>query len=204
MIGIAGGSGSGKTTLARALVSALGDRGAMISLDRYHHPVAADEASTANFDRPEALDLSAAAADVARLATGDVAMVPVYDFATHRRLAPQGVGPASYVVVEGLFALCEPILTHVELGVYLEVPDDLRLLRRLRRDLVERGRNVTEVLDRYEQMVRPNHIAVVAPSAARADLRWTGSIESCVGEILGRLGLPDRRREASSDGLAGG
>lgn len=187
IIGIAGGTASGKSTLAEALARRTG--ALLVAQDRFYRSLPEGVAALAwNFDEPAAVDLDGLATALAALACGGTAELPAYAFQHHRR-APgtERVGPATLVVVEGLFVLRPPIRALLHRAVYVHAPDDLRLIRRIRRDIAERGRTVDEVLVQYERTVRPAHERYVAPSAASADLRvdGMGALEDALEALVG-------------------
>jgi uridine kinase len=177
VLGIAGGTASGKTTLAEALAARLGDACLLVSHDRYYRPGGDVDPADRNYDHPEALDNDQLARDLERLRAGHAVDLPVYDFSRHDR-APHAdrAEPRPIVIVEGilLFAI-EPVRRAFDLRVFVDAPDDLRLMRRLRRDMRHRGRTVHDVLDQYERTVRPMHLAFVANSRAHADLVVDGT-----------------------------
>jgi uridine kinase len=195
LIGVAGPSGSGKTTLARALAQGWADGPALVlSADDYYRDLghlSATERESVNFDHPEALDLGALARDLAALRLGLPVLAPSYDFATHTRGAERRrLEPAGLVVVEGVLILHSPeVRAELDLKVYVDAPLDLCLLRRLRRDLVERGRSVESVLSQYETTVRPMALAYVIPQRDWADLAVSGEGESLAEaqSLLGAL-----------------
>lgn len=193
-VGIAGGSASGKSTLARAIVARLGERSLLVLHDRYYHslpPEAVHHPLTYNFDHPEAFETSRMVADLARLARGRSARLPIYDYATHRRAeAEEEVHPRPVVIVEGILVLAdERVRALLDHRVYVSAPDDVRLMRRIRRDLDSRGREVHDVLHQYERTVRPMHRRYVEPSRAFADLVVDGTqpVEHSAGQVLERL-----------------
>ena len=175
-IAIAGGSGSGKTSLTRALADALGaERCAVLDHDSYyrdlsHLPPA--ERARANFDHPESLENGLLAEHLAELRRGAAVQRPVYDFASYARTAATvRVEPRPIVLCEGILLLAVPELRDAfGLRVFLDTPADVRALRRVRRDVVERGRTVESVLAQYLQTVRPMHERFVEPARATADL----------------------------------
>ena len=196
-VGIAGGSASGKTTTARALTERLGDRCLWLTHDRYYQTMPdrfRDDPTDYNFDHPDSLDTDRLVADLRRLKAGQGILAPHYDFATHRRVPESewcAYAPRPLVVVEGILVLTQEALRAcLDYRVYVHAPDDIRLLRRIRRDLQERGRGVAEILDQYERSVRPMHEAFVAPSRAHADLVVDGTTttEAMVASVLALVG----------------
>jgi len=179
-VGIAGGSGSGKSTLAAEVQVALGsDRCALLTFDRYYRDLAgrsAAERAAVNFDHPDSLDDELFGQHLDALARGRPVDVPVYDFATHsRRSDVDRVEPRPVVVADGILLLAVPHLAaRFDLTVFVDVPDDVRLARRIARDAVERGRSEASVRAQYAATVGPMHRAFVQPSAERADLRVSG------------------------------
>jgi uridine kinase len=189
VVGIAGGSASGKSTVARVVAENLGRSCVLIAHDRYYHSAAADT----NFDHPDALDTEHLLQDLAQLRAQAPTRLPVYDFARHDRAPPERwdpVEPRRVLVVEGILVLAIPALRQVlDLRVFVDTPDDLRLARRIRRDVSSRGRTVYSVLDQYERTVRPMHEAFVAPSRAHADLLLDGTLPPRreAGRVLERI-----------------
>lgn len=194
VIGIAGGTASGKTSLARGLVRALGaDRALLLLHDRYYHSLPRElrhDPVQYNFDHPDALDTPRLVEDLHRLREGRSALLPVYDFATHSR-APRSswerVEPHPIVVLEGILVLADPGLrAAMDHRVFVEAPDDIRLVRRIRRDVMERGREVGEILRQYETTVRPMHEAHVAPSRVHAErvLDGTSDLAAMVASLV--------------------
>lgn len=170
---LAGGTASGKTTLARTLAERRSDC-LLLSHDRYYLDV--EDPLTHDYDHPDALDTSRLIADLALLRSGQPATLPVYDFARHRRL-PQGeaVQPRPLILVEGILVLHDPRLRALaDLRVYVHADDDLRLARRLQRDIVDRERPPGQVLQQYLRTVRPGHQRFVAPSRHHAELVLDG------------------------------
>jgi uridine kinase len=176
LVGIAGGSGSGKTALAAALCDAL--RPAVVgrlSQDTYYRdrsavPPAAREGL--NFDAPEALDLDLFAAHLGALRRGQRVRPPRYCFVTHcRRGRGETVGPADIILVDGLLLFLDARARELlDLRIYLDAPDNLRLSRRLARDVRERGRTPESVVTQYRASTFPAHRRYVEPSKAWADL----------------------------------
>jgi len=176
VVGIAGGTGSGKSTLARRLARRVGeDRCALLSQDNYykdlgHLSVAAR--SRVNFDHPDSIDSALLVEHVRALKKGQPVESPRYDFSRHARASGGIEIPAREVIlVEGILVLAWPeLVAEMEIKIFVETPDDLRLLRRMRRDIADRGRDVDGVLGQYQETVRPMHDAFVRPSKDRADL----------------------------------
>jgi uridine kinase len=176
LIGIAGGSGSGKSTVARNVASALGATSvAFIDMDGYYHSAAhlsMDERRKINFDHPNAIDWELLLSHVSTLAAGRPIEKPEYDFTTHTRSARTTHVPAAdVVVVDGILVLTDPRMRALfDVKVFVEVDADIRLIRRLRRDIIERGRPLEEILDQYLTTVQPMHLEFVEPSKRYADV----------------------------------
>jgi uridine kinase len=176
VIGVAGGSGSGKTTVVQRLLDRVGrDRVAVLHHDRYYrdlsHLPMADRRGT-NMDHPEAFDDELFLEHLRALVAGDEVGVPRYDYASWSRLpGADTVRPAPVVLVEGILLFASPLLREtLDVKVFVDADADLRLLRRLRRDVAERGRTTESVLDQYEATVRPMHLRFVEPSKRWADV----------------------------------
>lgn len=178
-VAVVGGTGSGKTTLTRALCDTLGDRCAALDHDSYYrdlsHLTPADRAAV-NFDHPDSLENDLLIAHLGSLRRGVPIDKPKYCFATHTRL-PQTVriAPRPVVIVEGILLLALPELHDVfDLRVFVDVDADVRALRRLRRDVSERGRTIDSVFAQWIETVRPMHERFVAPARDAADLVVSG------------------------------
>jgi len=174
VIGIAGGSGSGKTTIAAAVVSALPGV-VLIQHDAYyrHRPELDFEARTQiNYDHPDSLETQLLIEHLAALDQGREVALPTYDFTRHLRASQTlPVRPAQVVIVEGILVLADPDLrARLDLKIYVDTDSDLRLARRIERDLTERGRSVESVLAQYFSTVRPMHLEFVESSKRYADL----------------------------------
>ncbi len=195
VIGIAGGTGSGKTTIARRIVGALPPgRAAHLQhdwyyLDRSH--LTPEERDRINFDEPAALDNALLAAQLRGLKAGEPVDCPQYDFASHTRAkAVRRVEPAPIVVVEGilLFAV-EELREAFDLRLFVDTDDDIRLMRRIKRDIVERGRDIASIQSQYYDTVRPMHRLHVAPTKQHAHLIVPegGDNDQAIDTIVGRL-----------------
>lgn len=179
-VGIGGGTGSGKTTFAMALRDVLppGAVG-LIDHDAYYRDLShlpLEEREAVNFDHPDSLENDLLARHLDALASGACIDKPSYDFATHtRRPELERVEPTPVVVVEGILVLADARLRdRFDLKLYVDAPADVRLLRRIRRDIVERGRDIDGIAAQYETSVRAMHQMFVEPSRGFADLLVPG------------------------------
>lgn len=173
IVGIAGGSASGKSAVADGIAAGLGDVSVLrVAHDRYYLPVPEGvDPAEHNYDEPMALGTSALAEHLDGLRAGRTVELPRYDFTRHQRATGvDAVMPADVILVEGLFVLTAPELQHLlDLRLYLDVPDDVRLARRVMRDVAERGRDTVGVVQQYLDTVRPMHEVHVAPARRVAD-----------------------------------
>ena len=176
IIGICGGTGSGKTTVAnRILESVSANEVVFIQQDSYYRnlkDLPLDFQQIANFDHPDALDNDLFVRHVRKLRAGEPIELPLYDFRTHTRLnETRAVEPKPIVIVEGILIFADPrLLEQMDIKVFVDTPDDIRFIRRLRRDLAERGRTVESVIEQYVATVRPMHMQFVEPSKRYADV----------------------------------
>ena len=176
IIGICGGTGSGKTTIARAIVDTVGaSKVVLIEQDSYYRNLAdmpLDERHQANFDHPDSIDSEMLVNHIKRLKQGQPIEMPVYDMVTHTRSdMVEFIEPKPVVIVEGILIFAEPrVLDLLDVRVFVDTPDDVRLMRRLRRDITERGRPFERTLDQYERTIRPMHFEFVEPSKRHADI----------------------------------
>jgi uridine kinase len=176
VIGVAGGSGSGKSTVADSVIGLAGyERVAVLSLDSYYsnHPeLPAEERALVNYDHPDAFDWELMRTQLSSLRQGIAINAPVYDFATHGRAdSTTHVKPSPIIVVEGLLVLWEPDLRALmDLKVFVDADADVRFIRRLRRDMTERGRSLDSVVNQYLDTVRPAHEQFIEPSKRYADV----------------------------------
>jgi uridine kinase len=186
---IAGGSASGKSTIVSRFVELTG--AAHISHDRYY--LDAPDPKGYDFDHPDALDTVALIADVVALKAGREVLLPVYDFASHKRTPEaEGLKPSPIIVVEGILVLAEARLAALaDLSVFVEAPEEVRLNRRIARDVAERGRSPQGVRAQFEATVKPNHDRFVQPSKVVADLVLDGTRppDVSVAELMSRAGL---------------
>jgi uridine kinase len=176
IIGICGGTGSGKTTIARAIVQTVGaENVVLVEQDSYYRNLSdmpLDERHQANFDHPDSIDSDMLVNHLIRLKQGLAVEMPLYDFVTHTRSDKiETIEPKPVVIVEGILIFAEPrVLDLLDCRIFVDTPDDVRLMRRLRRDITERGRTFDRTLDQYERTIRPMHFEFVEPSKRHADI----------------------------------
>lgn len=176
LVGISGGTGSGKTTVAnRILESVSASEVVFIQQDSYYRNLAdlpLDYQQVANFDHPDAIDNDLLVSHIQRLKAREPIDLPVYDFKSHTRLcASRRVDAKPIVILEGILIFAEPrLLEQMDMKVFVDTPDDIRFIRRLRRDIAERGRTVETVIEQYLTTVRPMHMQFVEPSRRYADV----------------------------------
>lgn len=176
IIGIAGGTGSGKTTVANVILQRAGaEQIAFVPHDAYYRdlaqlPIAQRE--LINFDHPDSLETSLMIEHVKRLKEWHPVKIPVYDFTTHTRTEETiKLHPQPVVLVEGILVFVEPALRGLfDIKIFVDTPADIRFIRRLERDIVERGRTVESVIHQYQSTVRPMHEEFVEPSKRFADV----------------------------------
>jgi uridine kinase len=176
VIGVAGGTGSGKTTIAHQILNRAGtDEIALIQHDAYykdlgHLPLA--QRVLLNFDHPDALDNPLLVEHLRKLKAGRAVEIPVYDFTTHTRTAQtQRVGPRRVILVEGILIFADEALRRLmDVKIYVDTDADIRFIRRLQRDIAERGRTMEAVIRQYLGTVRPMHQEFVEPSKRWADI----------------------------------
>jgi uridine kinase len=204
VIGIAGGSGSGKTTLTQMLTERLGSEVAVLSHDSYyraHHDLPFEERTRINYDHPNAYETDLMARHLVELLEGKTIACPVYDFAIHDRREGESVAiaPAPVIIVEGILILADEGLRRLmDVKVFVDAGADVRILRRTRRDMAERGRSLEGVMEQYLATVKPMHERYVEPSRRFADIVVATDGEArmdLVADMLAsyaqmRLGLP--------------
>ena len=195
LVGVAGGSGSGKSTVVARILEALGSSNIhCLHADAYYRDFSdlpPAERDRINFDHPEALDLPLLIEHLDRLAGGEDVLSPVYDFATHTRtVATRRVEATRIVIVDGILALAEPELRkRFDVKLYVDTDADVRFIRRLQRDVADRGRTVESVIDQYMETVRPMHLEFVEPSKRYADVivPTGGENEVATGMVVAHL-----------------
>jgi uridine kinase len=195
LIGIAGGTGSGKSTVARSVADALvGHSVAFVDMDAYYRSfshLTLHERHGINWDHPETFDLDLLVAHLSALARGEAVEKPVYDYTTHgRRPDPIRIDPADVVVVDGVLLFADARLRdQLHIKVFVDADADERLIRRIRRDMADRGRTLDGILAQYEQTVLPMHRDFVEPSKRFADVIVPrgGHNQVAIDMILGRI-----------------
>lgn len=179
IIGIAGGSGSGKSTFAQRLREAFPHHVALISCDNYYLPhddLPLEERAKLNYDAPEALEFDRMVCHLEALKAGQTALCPVYDFTRHTRSdAVTEIEPRPIILIDGILIFHDPALRAcMDLKIYVETDADERILRRARRDMRERGRDLDSVIHQYLSTVKPMHNAYVEPTKVYADVILNG------------------------------
>jgi len=176
IVGIAGGTGSGKTTVAKRIASSLpASAVSTIEHDAYYRDrsdLAFEERAQVNYDHPDALETELLIAHLDRLRAGEPVDVPIYDFKAHARAAEsRRVIPTPIVLVEGILVFVEPGLRErLDIKLFVDTDADIRIFRRIRRDMEHRGRTFESVREQYYKTVRPMHLQFVEPSKRTADL----------------------------------
>jgi len=198
--GISGGSGAGKTTLTRHLLARLGpEQVSVLAFDAYYRDqghLSPPDRALVNYDHPDSLDHERFAVDVATLRDGDAIARPVYDFATHTRTCEvEVVEPRPIVIVEGILLLSFPeIASALDLAVFIDVPESVRLERRLKRDIAERGREPDDVRRQFAATVAPMHDRYVEPyrHLAHRTVALHEDYGAVADELIERLLASDR------------
>lgn len=176
VIGVAGGSGSGKTTVVRKIVESIGlDQVTVLDHDRYYrdrNDLRLEERAALNYDHPDALETDLMVRHVGELKSGRAVDVPQYDFTRHARLAQtDAFQPHRALIVEGILVFTDaPLRDLMDIKVFVDTDSDTRFIRRLRRDVAERGRTMESVIDQYQSTVKPMHLEFVEPSKRYADV----------------------------------
>ena len=176
LIGIAGGTGSGKTSIAKAIAENFSpSEVALIEQDSYYRDlskITLEDRSEANFDHPESVDFQLMREQLTNLLKGNSVEIPVYDFTTHTRKSETRLIEKHHIIImEGILALFDSdIREMMDIKIYVETDDDIRIIRRIRRDINKRKRTLSSVIDQYYTTVRPMHIQFVEPTKKYADI----------------------------------
>lgn len=175
IIGIAGGTGSGKTTIAHKIQGAIFEHSVLVSQDFYYKDLSHlshEERDNVNFDHPDSIDFALMRTQLEQLKNGEAISCPQYDFITHtRKSEKRTIEPARVVIVEGILLLAVPELRELlDWKIFIDTDDDVRLLRRMERDMRERGRDFNSIKQQYLTTVKPMHDAFVHPSKQHADI----------------------------------
>ncbi len=176
LIGIAGGTGSGKTSIAKAIAADFGkSEVALIEQDSYYKNLSnltIEERSLVNFDHPDAIDFTLMRDHLQKLMEGNVVDIPIYDYTTHtREKKSRKVEKHHIIILEGILALFDQkIRNMMDIKIYVETADDIRVIRRIKRDINKRERTFPSVIEQYYKTVRPMHIQFVEPTKKYADI----------------------------------
>mgnify|MGYP002620166815 CR=1 FL=1 len=194
-IGVAGGTGSGKTTVAREIVRALpAGTSCIVDFDAYYRDLAhltLEQRALVNFDDPAALETELLCAHLDALRRGEAVDKPRYNFAEHvRRAETERIEPLPFIVVEGIHVLSQrEVRRRLDVKIFVDTDADIRLLRRIRRDIEERGRSLDDIEQQYTRTVRPMHLRHVEPSRRHADMIIPegGGNQVAIGMVVGAL-----------------
>jgi uridine kinase len=195
ILGIAGGSGAGKTTVMNEIVNRMdADDISMIQHDSYYLDrghMTAEERRNVNYDHPDSLDTQLLTRHLTALRDGQAVEAPIYDFTTHTR-TPQTilVEPRSVIIVEGILILVDEVLRRLlDMKVFVDTDPDIRLMRRMTRDVADRGRSLASVVEQYVNTVRPMHLEFVEPSKRYADtiISGGGPVDGAVDLLVSQL-----------------
>lgn len=176
IIGVAGGTASGKTTFVNEVMSGLSTEGlGLIAQDAYYKDnshLTFDQRCLLNYDHPEAIDFDLMVEQIKALKAGASIDQPVYDYKIHNRTKETlPIAPKAVFIIEGILVLHHKALRDLmDLKIFVDAPGDQRLMRRMKRDMAERGRDLDEVMQRYSQTLKPMHDAYIEPSKAHADI----------------------------------
>ena len=175
VVGIAGGTGSGKTTITRKLVRQLGPDVSVISYDNYytaHHDMPFEERCKLNYNHPDSFDTELFLRDIRALKAGKTVQCPVYDYTIHDRSDETiPIKPASVIIAEGILIFASPeICREMDIKIFVDTDADVRIIRRIMRDVRDRGRSLDSVVNQYLTTVKPMHEQFVEPSKRRADI----------------------------------
>lgn len=196
VISIAGGSGSGKTTVAEKLISSFKKKQVrLIRIDDYYKRLNMpfEERVKVNYDHPNAIDFDLLYDNINSLINGESVEKPIYDFTIHNRKdVTELIEPSQIILIEGIFALCDERIRNLsDIKIYVDTDGDIRFIRRLTRDIKERGRTVDNVVEQYLSTVKPMHDAFIEPTKKYADIIIPNDKSHNVGVNLIKLKIND-------------
>jgi uridine kinase len=204
VIGIAGGTGAGKTTVARLITENVGESVTRIPIDNYYEDLShleLAEREEVNYDHPSAFEWDLLHDQLATLLEGQPIEMPVYDFEIHNRKdEPETVEPTDVIIVEGILALYDEDVNEMfDLRLYVETDADVRILRRIQRDVIERGRDLEGVIDQYLSTVKPMHEQFIEPTKKHADLIIPEGANSVAVNLLEEKVMAEVEGDATRD-----
>ncbi|MEZ3145160.1 uridine kinase [Halobaculum sp. MBLA0143] len=175
VVGIAGGTGAGKTTVSRLIAESVGESVTRIPMDNYYEDLShmdLEERSKVNYDHPDAFEWDLMRDQLQQLLSGQSVEMPQYDFEIHNRKAePETVEPTEVIILEGILSLYDDEINEMlDLRLYVETDADVRILRRIERDVIDRGRDLEGVIEQYLSTVKPMHEQFIEPTKKAADL----------------------------------
>ena len=189
IIGIAGGTGSGKSTFTNRLRDRFGDNITVIYHDNYykrHDDIPFEERKKLNYDHPDALETDLLIEHIKRLRNGESIECPVYDYTVHNRSDKTvRIDPRKIILIEGILLLADPRLRSLlDIKIYVEADEDERILRRILRDVKERGRDIDNIVEQYLTTVKPMHYLYVEPTRATADIVINSGMNDVAFDIV--------------------
>jgi uridine kinase len=193
VIAIAGASASGKTTLIHELRKHINQPSVYLSQDFYYHDLSStppDRRLQVNFDHPDAIDFALLKKHIIALRNHESVEVPIYDFCTHTRQGTQPIQPREIIWIDGTLVLSQPELCSCfDYSIFIDTPLDICLVRRIKRDMTERGRSMDDVLNQYTQFVRPMYYECIEPSITKADVVLDGllSMDELVDALMHQI-----------------
>ena len=204
-IGIAGGTGSGKTTITKRITEAFGGNVSVVYHDDYykaHNDMSYEERSKLNYDHPNAFDTGLLIEDLKKLRQCQPIECPVYDYTVHNRSArTKRIEPARVIIVEGILIFSDPELAKMlDIKIFVDTDADVRILRRIVRDVKKRGRSLDSVIEQYLTTVKPMHEQFVEPSKRMADIivleggRNAVALDMIMSKIGAHLGAPEAKQ----------
>ena len=208
VIGIAGGTGAGKTAVAHEVADTVGEAVTILPLDNYYHDLShlpMDERDQVNYDHPSAFEWDLLTEHVEILLKGDTVEMPQYDFTIHNRKDETvPVEPTDILIVEGILSLFEEQLRELyDLCVYVQTDADVRILRRIQRDVIERGRDLEGVMNQYLSTVKPMHEQFIAPTKKYADIIIPEGLNRSAVDLLIKKVHAEMRENGDEEAMAG-